>query len=50
VVAVSLVEVGPLEGTERVITNGIAANDRVIVDGLLRAVPGQKVDPHTAAK
>jgi RND family efflux transporter MFP subunit len=44
------IEVGPLEGTQRVITKGIAADDRVIVDGLLRAVPGQKVDPHTAAK
>src|SRR5581483_6206045 len=43
------VEIGPLEGTDRVITKGLAAGDRVIVEGLLRAVPGQKVDPHTAA-
>ena len=42
------VEIGPLEGTLRVIERGIQPDDRVIVDGLLRAVPGQKVDPHTA--
>jgi RND family efflux transporter MFP subunit len=39
------VEVGPLLDTLRVIENGIAAEDRVIVGGLLRAIPGQKVDP-----
>lgn len=43
------VEVGPREGTLRVIDKGIAPDDRVIVSGLLRAVPGQKVDPQTAA-
>jgi RND family efflux transporter MFP subunit len=42
------VEVGLREGTLRVINKGIKAEDRVIVSGLLRAVPGQKVDPHTA--
>jgi RND family efflux transporter MFP subunit len=47
------VEVGPLEGIERVITKGVAPDDRVIVAGLLRAIPGEKVEPHitsTAAK
>jgi RND family efflux transporter MFP subunit len=43
------VELGPAEGTLRVIAKGIAPDDRVIVEGLLRAVPGQKVDPHAAA-
>ena len=43
------VEIGTIEGTLRVITKGIAADDRVVVAGLLRAVPGQKVDPQTAA-
>jgi RND family efflux transporter MFP subunit len=43
------VEVGPPEGIERVITKGLAADDRVIVDGLLRAIPGQKVEPHIAS-
>jgi len=43
------VEIGPAEGTLRVIEQGIAPDDRVIVEGLLRAVPGQKVDPHAAS-
>jgi RND family efflux transporter MFP subunit len=43
------VEVGPVQGTDRVIERGIAPADRVIVEGLLRAVPGQKVDPHAAS-
>jgi multidrug efflux pump subunit AcrA (membrane-fusion protein) len=29
----------------RVITSGLKPDDRVVVAGLLRAVPGQKVDP-----
>ena len=28
-----------------VIVSGLKAEDRVVVSGLLRAVPGQKVDP-----
>jgi len=43
------VEVGPLEGNERVIVKGLAAGDRVIVEGLLRAIPGEKVEPHAAS-
>jgi RND family efflux transporter MFP subunit len=39
------VEIGQLVDTMRVIEKGINADDRVIVSGLLRAVPGQKVDP-----
>ena len=30
-----------------VIESGLKADDRVIVSGLLRAIPGQKVDPQT---
>jgi len=41
------VEIGPLDGTMRIIEKGIAAGDRVIVNGMLRAIPGQKVDPLT---
>jgi multidrug efflux pump subunit AcrA (membrane-fusion protein) len=43
------VEVGALEGTLRVIEKGINAGDNVIVDGIQRAIPGQKVAPQTAA-
>lgn len=43
------VELGPLVDTMRVIESGLAADDRVIVSGLMRAVPGQKVDPQTQA-
>jgi multidrug efflux pump subunit AcrA (membrane-fusion protein) len=42
------VQIGQREGTLRVISKGFKADDRVIVTGLLRAIPGQKVDPHTA--
>jgi RND family efflux transporter MFP subunit len=42
------IEAGALDGTMRVIDKGIGPDDRVIVAGLLRAVPGQKVDPQTA--
>lgn len=43
------VEIGPLNGTLQVIEKGLASDDRVIVNGMLRAVPGQKVDPQAAA-
>src|SRR4051794_4065627 len=40
------VRVGPLqEGGLRVIEEGLKAGDRVVTAGLLRAIPGQKVDP-----
>lgn len=39
------VELGPLSGNMQVITGGIQANDRVIVNGLLRARPGAEVNP-----
>lgn len=41
------VRVGPLEGGLRVIEEGLKPDDRVITAGLLRAIPGQKVDPQT---
>jgi hypothetical protein len=28
-----------------VVLDGLKSDDRVVVDGLLRAIPGQKVDP-----
>jgi len=40
------VQIGPLEdGGLRVIEDGLKPEDRVVVAGLLRAIPGQKVDP-----
>jgi RND family efflux transporter MFP subunit len=39
------VRVGPLDGELRVIEEGLKADDRVVTAGLLRAIPGQKVDP-----
>jgi len=41
------VEAGPGVDGKRVIQSGLTADDRVIVTGLLRAIPGQKVDPQT---
>jgi RND family efflux transporter MFP subunit len=49
VVAQRNVTIGPLEGTLRVIEKGITADDNVIVAGIQRAIPGQKVEPHSAA-
>ena len=36
---------GPLQGELRVIESGLKRDDRVVTAGLLRAIPGQKVDP-----
>lgn len=39
------VQTGPLEGDLRVIESGLKPDERVVIAGLLRAIPGQKVDP-----
>jgi RND family efflux transporter MFP subunit len=39
------VRTGPVEGELRVIESGLKADDHVVIAGLLRAIPGQKVDP-----
>jgi RND family efflux transporter MFP subunit len=39
------VEPGFLDGSMRVIESGLKPDDRVVVEGLLRAIPGQKVEP-----
>jgi RND family efflux transporter MFP subunit len=39
------VDVGQSVSTMRVIDSGLKADDRVVVAGVIRAVPGQKVDP-----
>ncbi len=41
------VEIGQLVGQLRVIASGIKEDDRVLVSGLLTAVPGQKIEPQT---
>jgi membrane fusion protein, multidrug efflux system len=45
VVGTKLVELGPIVDGLRVIRSGLAPTDRIIVDGLQRARPGQKVKP-----
>jgi RND family efflux transporter MFP subunit len=44
-VGVKLVELGPIVDGLRVIRSGLAASDRIVIDGLARARPGQKVTP-----
>jgi RND family efflux transporter MFP subunit len=39
------VRTGQAEGELRVIESGLKPDDRVVIAGLLRAIPGQKVDP-----
>lgn len=39
------VEPGQQSGEMRVILSGLKPDDRVVVDGVMRAIPGQKVDP-----
>jgi RND family efflux transporter MFP subunit len=39
------VSIGSLEGDLRVIESGLKPDDKVVIAGLLRAIPGQKVDP-----
>jgi len=36
---------GPLDADLRVIESGLKPDDRVVISGLLRAIPGQKIDP-----
>ncbi|HEY0629409.1 MAG TPA: efflux RND transporter periplasmic adaptor subunit [Sphingomicrobium sp.] len=44
-VVVKPVELGPLEGSLRVVRSGVGVRDRVIIGGIQRAMPGQKVKP-----
>ena len=50
VVETRLVETGALRGDMRIISNGLVADDRVIVSGLLHARPGATVDPRSAGR
>jgi RND family efflux transporter MFP subunit len=44
-VGTKLVELGPIVDGLRVIRAGLAPSDRIVIDGLQRARPGQKVKP-----
>jgi membrane fusion protein, multidrug efflux system len=46
-VKVQPVDVGPQFGQSRVVTHGVAANDRVVVGGMQYALPGAVVRPET---
>jgi RND family efflux transporter MFP subunit len=39
------VQIGQLDGGLRLIETGLKGDDKVVIAGLLRAIPGQKVDP-----
>jgi RND family efflux transporter MFP subunit len=43
------VEAGQLVGDLRVIDSGLAKDDRVVVGGIMRAIPGQRVDAELSA-
>jgi membrane fusion protein, multidrug efflux system len=44
-----IVTTGDLRGGLRVIESGLAPTDRVVIDGLVRAIPGTKVAPQDGA-
>jgi multidrug efflux pump subunit AcrA (membrane-fusion protein) len=39
------VDPGQLIGDLRVVRKGLTKDDRVVVGGIMRAIPGQKVEP-----
>ncbi|GGI19299.1 efflux RND transporter periplasmic adaptor subunit [Bradyrhizobium guangdongense] len=39
------VQIGPVDNGLRVIESGLKPDDRVVTSGLLRVIPGQKIDP-----
>ena len=43
------VEAGQVVGELRVVASGLAKDDRVVVGGIMRALPGQKVEPEVKA-
>ena len=45
IVEAAPVELGPLSGNMQVIKTGLQADDKIVVNGLLRARPGDVVDP-----
>jgi membrane fusion protein, multidrug efflux system len=47
--AIKPVKLGPQDGADRVILEGVAAGDRVIVENLARLRPGEKIAPKPAS-
>jgi RND family efflux transporter MFP subunit len=43
------IEAGQLVGNLRVIEKGLIKDDRVVIGGIMRAIPGQKVDPELSS-
>lgn len=43
------VELGPMSDKGRVVRSGLAAGDRIVIDGLLKVRPGAPVNPQTPA-
>ena len=39
------VQIGPADNGLRMIESGLTPDDRVVISGLLRVIPGQKIDP-----
>ena len=39
------VQTGPIDDGLRVIDGGLKGDDRVVIAGMLRVIPGEKVDP-----
>src|SRR6516225_7218688 len=39
------VQIGPADNGLRVIESGLKPDDRIVISGLLRVIPGQKIDP-----
>ncbi|UPJ43597.1 efflux RND transporter periplasmic adaptor subunit [Bradyrhizobium sp. 40] len=39
------VQIGPVDNGLRVIESGLKPEDRIVIAGLLRVIPGQKIDP-----
>ena len=42
------VQIGPSDNGLRVIESGLKPDDRVVIAGLLRVIPGQKIDPQAS--
>jgi membrane fusion protein (multidrug efflux system) len=44
-VQIRVIQLGPSQGTDYVVENGLKPGERVVVEGLSRAIPGMQVTP-----